>query len=127
MSRLAVTRIFLVMSGGITLSLSTWGCFASIMLDYQILPDLLLILCFLLPFPFFLVSVYSLRWSASLLWALFLTLSLVRAFLLTPNPQMNPFDAFGVINLSTAISAEGACFFAPSGRIRRLGTIFSAG
>jgi hypothetical protein len=63
-----------------------------------------------------LVSVYSLRWSASLLWALFVALWLARAFLITPNPQINPLDTVGALYLFAALALQVACFFAPSRR-----------
>jgi hypothetical protein len=84
--------ILLSASGIVSFGLSLYGLFACMMFDYRLLPDLSLGICMLLPFPLFLVSMKSVKWSALLLVLLTCSLWAVQAFLGGPNRSLNPFD-----------------------------------
>jgi hypothetical protein len=96
MSRLTVARILAVATGIASLGLSAWGSLAALGLDYRSIPEVLLALCFVMPLPFYLVGVCSLRWSVSLLWMLFVAQWAVR-LTIKPNPAINPLDEMGLV------------------------------
>jgi hypothetical protein len=104
----------LIMGGALALILTGYGCLASMMFDYRSPKDISLGLCLILPFPCFLLSLRSLRWSAALLWILFAALWAVRAFTITPNPQFNPVDyPLGISYLALAGIVQIAIFLSP--------------
>ena len=72
-----------------------------------------LAVCFILPFPCFLLSIRSVRWSAASLWALFVGLWILRAFTISPNPQLNPVDTLGAAFLCPAVAVQLAALFKP--------------
>jgi hypothetical protein len=100
--------------GGVSSFLITaWGCLASLILDYRKPAELSLAVCFILPFPCFLLSIRSVRWSAASLWALFVGLWILRAFTISPNPQLNPIDTLGAAYLCSAVAVQLAVLFKP--------------
>ncbi|HEY5381230.1 MAG TPA: hypothetical protein VIJ65_03185 [Acidobacteriaceae bacterium] len=115
---------FLVIAGGtVSLGLSAWGAIASLILDYRKPSELALALTFVAPFPLFLFSIWSLRISACALFVCNISLYVIRAFAIHPNPQYNPFDYFGMIFLSAPLFIVVAVFFAPKDQ-RRLNEDF---
>jgi len=101
----------LIICGVVSFLLTAYGCLASIMLDYWKPAELALILCFVLPFPCFLLCLCSMRLSAVSLWVLFVALWMIRAFTISPNPQYNPVDAFGAAYLCSAVAMQLAVIF----------------
>lgn len=123
MARLIVARTLLVVAGVISLCLSAWGFLASMGLGFDFSVDGLLSLCFLLPFPTYLLSLYSLKWSALQFWALFVVQWMARALLIRPNPEINPLDEFGVIYLCLASAVLAAYLLGPRDRRHKLSAI----
>jgi hypothetical protein len=98
--------------GALSLVLTVYGCLVWMMLDYRIPGDLCLGLCLILPFPCFLIGLRSMRWSAALLWFVFVALWLTRTQI-HPNPELNPLDRLGALYLCPAIAVQLAVFSAP--------------
>jgi hypothetical protein len=119
MSRLTIARILVVATGIASLCLSAWGSLASLGLDYRSMPEVLLALCFVMPLPFYLTGVYSLRWSVSLLWMLFLAQWAVR-LTIKPNPAVNPLDEIGLFYVLIALASQAAYWFRPRGMRQKL-------
>jgi FtsH-binding integral membrane protein len=103
----------LSVGGVISFLITAWGCLASLGLDYQKPAELFLAMCFILPFPCFLLSMRSIRWSATSLWALFVGLWILRAFTISPNPQPNPVDTLGAAFFLSAVAVQLASVFKP--------------
>jgi hypothetical protein len=103
----------LSVGGVISFLITAWGCLASLGLDYRKPTELSLAMCFILPFPCFLLSMRSIRWSATSLWALFVGLWILRAFTISPNPQLNPVDTLGAAFLCPAVAVQLAALFKP--------------
>ena len=103
----------LSVGGVISFLITAWGCLASLGLDYRKPAELSLAMCFILPFPCFLLSMRSIRWSATSLWALFVGLWILRAFTISPNPQLNPVDTLGAAFLCPAVAVQLAALFKP--------------
>ena len=120
MARLTVARILLVAAGLISLCLSAWGFVASLGLGFDVSVDGLLSLCFLLPFPTYLLSLYSLKWSALQFWALFVAQWMARALLIRSNPDINPLDEIGVVYFCIAGAVLAAYLLGPKDRHHRL-------
>lgn len=87
-----LAQTLLWVAGALSLCLSLYGLLACMMFDYRQLPDLSLGICMLLPFPLFLVTLKSVKWSALLLVLLTCSLWAVQAFLGGPTRSLNPFD-----------------------------------
>jgi hypothetical protein len=119
MSRLAIARILLVAAGVASFSLSAWGSLASLGLDFRSIRDVLLALCFVMPLPVYMMGIYSLRWSTSLLWVLFLAQWAVR-LTIKPNPATNPLDEIGLFYVSIAFASQAAYWFRPKGMRQKL-------
>ncbi len=97
----------LLIIGGIgAFLLTAYGCLVAMMFDYRDPRDLSLGLSLILPFPLFLVSIRSLRWSALLLWIDFITLSVIRAFML----KVNPVDTFGLFYFCPVLAVQLAIY-----------------
>lgn len=108
MSKLTIARILLWAGGATSFFLSAWGVVASRGCDWRKMPDLALVLCVILPFPFFALSLRSLKWSAYLLWALFVSEWMTRALLSRPYPAISPLDALGVMYFCVALAVQFA-------------------
>ena len=119
MSRLAIARILLVAAGVASFCLSAWGSLASFGLDFRLVRDILLGLCFVMPLPVYLTGVRSLRWSTSLLWVLFFAEWAVR-LTIRPNPATNPLDEIGLFYFFIAFASEAAYWFRPKGMRQKL-------
>jgi hypothetical protein len=109
-SRMIVSKSLLALAGLASFCLSAWGSLASLGLDYRT-REVLLVLCFVLPFPAFLSSLRSLRLSTCLLWALFFCQWFVRQYVLQlstqrPNPALNPLDAIGAVYFGIAVAVQ---------------------
>jgi hypothetical protein len=98
----------LIIGGVIAFVLTLYGCLVSMMFDYRDPKELSLGLILILPFPFFLVSIRSLRWSATLLWIDFIALSAIRAFML----KLNPVDTLGILYFSPILILQLAILLA---------------
>jgi hypothetical protein len=103
---------FWIAGGFISLFITMWGCFASIIFDLRKLGDLSLALCLVAPMPCFLIGFYSKRWSATLLWLVFVALWWNRAHI-RPNPELNPLDGLGTMYVLPAVAVQVAIFCAP--------------
>jgi hypothetical protein len=103
----------LSVGGGTSFLITAWGCLASLGLDYRKPAELSLAMCFILPFPCFLLSMRSIHWSVASLWALFVGLWILRAFTISPNPQLNPVDTLGAAYLLPAVAVQLATLFKP--------------
>jgi hypothetical protein len=113
-TRLIVSKTLLVLAGVASFCLSAWGFLTSLGLDYRT-REVLLVLCFVLPFPAFLSFLRSLRLSTFLLWALFFGQWFVRQFVLQlstqrPNPPLNPLDDIGRVYFGIAVALQIAYF-----------------
>lgn len=105
-----VSRSLLTLSGLASFCLTAWGALASLGLDYGS-REVLLMLCFVLPFPAFLSFLRSLRLSTFLLWALFFAQWFVRQFVLPSstqrhNPPINPLDEIGRVYFGIAVAVQ---------------------
>jgi len=122
--RLHISQLLVVVSGLIAAALTLWGCFASIMINYLIPRELALCIVFILPLPCFMMSLWSWRTSVILLLMDFIVLGYLRAFMLTGNPQRNPFDSLGLAFLCPGLCMLVAYILAPKMRSRRTGDLW---
>jgi len=106
-------RLLVLFGGVIAIALTLWGCLASIMLDYLIPTELSLAFVFVVPLPRFLIGLFSWRISLAALLFDFLALAYIRAFLITPNPQKNPFDVLGIAYVLPLVCLLVAYFLTP--------------
>jgi hypothetical protein len=109
---LTISKSLLVLGGLASFCLSAWGVLASLILDYRT-SEILLILCFVFPFPAFLSFLRSPRLSAFLLWALFIGQWFMRQFVLRlttqrSNPPLNPLDEIGRVYFGIAVAVQVA-------------------
>jgi hypothetical protein len=72
-----------------------------------------------MPLPVYLMGVYSLRWSTSLLWVLFLAQWAVR-LTIKPDPATNPLDEIGLFYVFIAFASQAAYWFRPKGMSHKL-------
>jgi hypothetical protein len=108
-------------SGITSLCLSLYGIVAGIMFDYRLLPEFLLGISMLSPFPLFLMGQKSVRWSAILLVLADITIWAVLAFSGGDGRVLNPFEGLSLyyfwpgalMVLVSIVNRVGGCHVIP--------------
>jgi hypothetical protein len=96
----------------------------SLGLGFDFSVDGLLSICFLLPFPTYLLSLYSLKWSTLQFWGLFFAQWMARALLIRPNPEINPLDEIGWVYFCIACAVLAAYLLCPKDKCHNLVAVF---